>query len=275
MNQNKNQRIQSFLDLMQEYAKNDIMIAFSGGVDSGLLLAAACKQAAHTGKKVYAATIHTTLHPMEELASAQKTAEEIGAIHLILHTDELKEAHIENNPKNRCYLCKRHLFTMLKAKALEYGVTTILDGTNEDDLHEYRPGIAALQELGIMSPLAKAGMTKKDVRSMAKAYGISAADRPSAPCLATRFPYDTELSYNEMRRVENGESYLKTLGFYNVRLRVHGDIVRIEVDDTAFMELVARRKEINAYLTELGYSYITADLAGFRSGSMDEKIKLQ
>lgn len=146
---------------------------------------------------------------------------------------------------------------------------TVLEGTNEDDLHVYRPGIRAVRELGVLSPLAEAGLTKQEVRRMAAEYGISVAARPSAPCLATRFPYGTALSLPELKRVEKGEAYLRSLGFRNVRLRVYGCLVRIEVDAEDLEGLLDRRLEAAAFLKELGYQYVTLDLEGFRSGSMD------
>ncbi len=232
----------------------------------------ACGAAQKNGKKVYAATIHTRLHPLKEIEETKDICREIGAEHIILKVDELKEAGIMDNPVNRCYLCKKQIFLKIKEKASELGAGTILEGTNEDDLHVYRPGIKALRELGIVSPLAEAGLCKKEVRTLAAEYGLKTSSKPSAPCLATRFPYGTALDYEKLARVEKGEDYLKALGFQNVRLRIHDDTARIEVDEDAFERLMEHRKEIIARLKELGYVYITLDLEGFRSGSMDVKI---
>jgi uncharacterized protein len=267
LNENK----QKFLELMDKYTNQDVIIAFSGGVDSSLILKTACKQSSRKNHKVYAFTIHTTLHPMYELELTERIAKEEGAIYEVIRVDELQNAGIMDNPVNRCYLCKKHLFTKLREMARKLQIEVIMDGTNEDDLHVYRPGIKALKELQIISPLAEAGMTKADVREMAKEVGLSVSNRPSAPCLATRFPYGTELSYEEMRKVEKGEEYIKSLGFYNVRIRVHADIARIEVDCADLNKLVEHSKNIVAYLKELGYPYVTVDLEGFRSGSMDYK----
>jgi uncharacterized protein len=148
-----------------------------------------------------------------------------------------------------------------------------MDGTNADDMLSYRPGIHALEELQVISPLAESGMTKDDIRSLAEKYGLTVADRPSSPCLATRFPYGTRLSQSMLRKVEKGEIYLKSLGFYNVRLRVHGDIARIEVDREDLQMVFQHREEIVRYLKEIGYVYITIDLEGFHSGSMDLNLK--
>lgn len=260
---------QKLLERIQQLAKENIALAFSGGVDSSLLLKMCCEAAKANKTKVYAVTIHTELHPMKDLEIAADVAKEAGAEHIIIRTDELKEAGIEYNPVDRCYLCKKLLFERLKEKAAELNAAHIVEGTNEDDLHVYRPGIRALKEQGILSPLAEAGFTKQEVRELAEEYGISVANRPSTPCMATRFPYGAKLDYDSMRRVEKGEEWLRNLGFYNVRIRVHGDIARIEVDKEEMLLLLEKKEEVIAKLKELGYLYITLDLEGFRSGSMD------
>ena len=194
---------------------------------------------------------------------------QIAAHESVIPVDELESAGIGDNPTDRCYRCKKFLFMQMLQKAEELGVRRILEGTNEDDLHVYRPGIRALKELGIKSPLADAGMTKADVRRLAAEYGMPVAAKPAAPCLATRFPYGTKLTYEKLEAVGKGEDFLKTLGFRNVRLRVHDAIARIEVDVEEFPLVSEHRKEIINVLSGLGYPYVTLDLAGFRSGSMD------
>ena len=258
---------------MYAYAQESVVIAFSGGVDSSLLLKLACKAASDTGQTVYAVTAHSRLHPTEDLETAVQVAEEMKAVHKIIFTDELKEAGISNNPKERCYLCKKYLFQKIAGIASEVGARRILEGTNEDDLHVYRPGIRAIQELGIISPLAECGMTKKEVRQLAKEYEISVAARPAGPCLATRFPYGTRLTYEKIEQAELGEHFLKSLGLETVRLRVHGSLVRIETEQAGLSELWEKRTEIVAYLKKLGFAYITVDMEGFRSGSMDIEFR--
>lgn len=255
--------------LMEKYTQENVVIAFSGGVDSSLLLKVACINAEKNKTKVFAITMHTTLHTMNEIENSRVIAREIGAEHLIINVDELKEAGIENNPVERCYLCKKYLFQKLLNKAETLVIKTILDGTNEDDMHMFRPGLKALKELEIKSPLAEADFTKADVRKLAEEYGLSASKKPSTPCLATRFPYGSRISYEEMLKVEKGEEFLRSLGLYNVRLRVHNDIVRIEVDQEDIVKIVVYKEAIIHYLKKLKYRYITVDLEGFRSGSMD------
>lgn len=262
------------LSKMNEYARQNVIVAFSGGVDSTLLLKIACEMAKKEGTKVYAVSMQTRLHPMGEIEQAKKICREMEAEHVVLVIDELKDAGILNNPINRCYLCKKLLFTRIKYFALEHGIDRILEGTNEDDLHVYRPGIKALKELGIISPLAEAGVTKEEVRRLASWYGLTVSSKPSMPCLATRFPYGEELTYEAMEQVEKGEAYLRRFGLHNVRIRVHGTIARIEVDEEAFSEVLHNKKEIIAYLKELGFVYMALDLEGFRSGSMDVGINV-
>lgn len=254
---------------MDKYTENDVAVAFSGGVDSSLILKIACNYARKKDKKVYAVTLHTMLHPVNEIENAIKVAKELGAIHFVIKIDELINAGISKNPVNRCYMCKKYLFSEVIKKAKEWNVSTILEGTNEDDLHVYRPGIQAIQELGIISPLAGAGIEKDEVRKMAFELGISVSSRPSAPCLATRFPYGTILTYEKMTNVEKGEEFIRTFGVYNVRLRIHENIARIEVDEQDINKILTNKKDIISYLKNMGYIYVTVDLEGFRSGSMD------
>lgn len=257
---------------MEAYAGADMVVAFSGGADSSLLLKLACEATEQCGSRVYAITMQTELHTLEDLQVAKKVAKETGAFHIVLHVDELKEAGIEDNPVDRCYRCKKLLFTRMREEAERIGAGVLLEGTNADDLKVYRPGLKAIRELGIKSPLAEAGFTKAEVRALAGEYGVSVAKRPSTPCMATRFPYGTRLTRENLKRAEDGESYIRSLGFYNVRLRVCGETARIEVDETEFDFLIEHRKEIIKFLKSLGYVYVALDLEGFRSGSMDIRI---
>ncbi len=281
-NQNKKQQLQEkekqLAAVMDEYGKEPVCLAFSGGVDSSLLLKLACAAARRHGTKVWAVTFDTMLHPVCDLENARKVAKEMDAAHVVLSVDELEQEELRNNPVNRCYLCKRRLFLRLQEFAGEKGCSLLLDGTNADDLKEYRPGLAALKELGVKSPLAACGLTKKEVKALAGKYGISAASRPSAPCMATRLPYGARLDYDLLKRIEEGEEFLKKELFSegkpgNVRLRVHGDTARLETDARQFAAVLEKKERIAKRLKELGFTYITLDLEGFRSGSMDVKVK--
>ena len=254
---------------MRELAAGDVCLAFSGGVDSSLLLKAAVDAAEETGKKVYAVTFDSRLHPACDLEIAGQVAKELGGIHQVIQIDELEQADIRMNPENRCYLCKRRLFSCLKEFAEERKITCILDGTNEDDLHVYRPGIQALGELGIISPLAELHITKAEVKALASMYGISVASRPSTPCMATRIPYGMELNYDILAQIGEGEAFLREMFSGNVRLRLHKNVARIELDPECLEQAVMKREQVISRLKELGFSYVTLDLEGFRSGSMD------
>lgn len=259
-------------EMIAACAEGNIVVAFSGGADSSLILKMTCEAAERTGHTVYGIFLHTMFHPAGEMESARKIADEVGGVFKTLEIDELKEAGIEYNPQDRCYRCKKYLFQSVLKEAEKLHADIVMEGTNQDDLMVYRPGIRAVKELGIISPLAEAGLTKKEVRRLASEYGLSVSNKPASPCLATRFPYGTKLSSDAMRCVEQGEKILKEQGFHNVRLRVHGEIARIEVDSTDLKTLVEHRKEIISGLKKLGYTYVTLDLEGFRSGSMDVNI---
>lgn len=255
--------------LIRDYTRKDVMVAFSGGVDSSLLLMMVCEGAKENGSQVYGVTMQTSLHPAGEIQDARRVAEEIGAAHVVMQVDEMKEAGIENNPVNRCYLCKKLLFKRMRERAESLKVSTILEGTNEDDLHVYRPGLKALKELDIKSPLAEAGLTKEEVRQLASEYGLSVSDKPAMPCLATRFPYGTALTYEKLNQAEKGELYVKSLGIVNVRLRIHDNIARLEVEQQDLQKMLEHREQVVTNIKKLGFDYVVLDLEGFRSGSMD------
>ena len=268
------QKKEKLLREITSLTEKDCCLAFSGGVDSSLLLFFAVQEAKRQGTKVIAVTFQTRLHPPCDLAIAERVAKEMGAQHVILYVDELEQEEIRQNPKNRCYLCKRHLFEKLREFARTKGIDTILDGTNEDDLHVYRPGLQALKECGVISPLADCQITKQEVKELAAEVKLSVASRPSTPCMATRLPYGTRIDYEFLNRISAGEEWLHTiLGKEgNIRLRVHGDLIRLEVDPENLPKVLSVREKIVSYLKKLGFSYVTLDLQGFRSGSMDEWI---
>lgn len=257
--------------VIEPYAcrEKGLCVAFSGGVDSSLVLKLACEAAKKYGIQVYAVTFDTVLHPACDRETAARVAAELGALHVVIPVDELQLEELRFNPPDRCYRCKRYLFERLVSFAREKGISTVLEGTNEDDRKEYRPGLKALKELGIVSPLALAEIGKKEVRVLAGELGISVASRPSAPCMATRLPYGSLLEHETLRRIEAGETYLRSVFSGNVRLRLHGVVARLEIDGCEMEKALAQRATLCQRLKELGFLYVTLDLEGFRSGSMD------
>lgn len=260
--------------IFADLTKEDVAVAFSGGADSSLILKLAVLHAEKNGTRVLAYTAQTELHPAEDRELAIRTAKEIGAEHYFVMVDELRDAGIENNPVDRCYRCKHLIFRSLQNLAKEQGISVVIEGTNLDDTKVYRPGLKALAELGIHSPLKEAEFTKAEVRALAAEYGISTASRPAAPCMATRFPYGTQLTREKLENVEKGEIFLKGLGFQGLRLRVHDNLARIEVLPEQMGSIMEQREQIVAGLKDLGYDYVTLDLQGFRSGSMDEVLQI-
>lgn len=267
--------LQKIIQYFDPFLQDGICIAFSGGVDSCLILKAAClareQLANETGNlpEILAIVAETRLHPHEDTLQAQAFAKSAGAVCITLEIDELEDPRIKENPANRCYLCKRLLFSAIREAARTHGCRHVFDGTNLDDTKEYRPGLAALEELNIRSPLKELCITKKQVRDFSRYLGLSSSEKPSAPCLATRLPYGAPLDYGLLDRIHSGESFLRKLGFYNVRLRYHAPVLRIEVDTSSLGQVLCQRERILLRMKDLGFSYITLDLEGFRSGSMD------
>lgn len=258
--------------IFTSHLTDGIAIAFSGGVDSSLLLKIACEVSKNTDHKVLAVTFETKLHPHGDLEEARAMALSMGAIHKTILVDEFADPEIMNNPVDRCYRCKNLLFQTLIQYSNSEGYHYLVDGSNYNDLSAYRPGMKALRELGIHSPLLELQITKQQIRSLAAILEIASSDKPSAPCLATRLPYGTRFDFALLERIDQGEQFIKSLGFYNVRLRLHQDILRIEVDNKDFLRFVEKKEHIIQELKVLGFLYITLDMEGFRSGSMDINI---
>jgi len=244
-----------------------VLIAYSGGVDSTLLVKVAYEVLA---EKVLAVTAKSPLYPTSELEMAVNTAKNIGVRHLIIDSDELKIAGFADNPKNRCYLCKKELFTRLRQIAEEYSLAYILDGSNTSDTNDFRPGREAAKEFGVRSLLTEVGLTKEEVREISKNLGLSTYNKPSFACLASRFPYGRRITYEALKIVETGENYLKELGISQVRVRDYDNFCRIEVLKKEMPLLIKRKNEIVDKFKKLGYTYVTLDLEGYRTGSMNE-----
>lgn len=243
-----------------------LAVAFSGGVDSTYLL----HEAAKAGKgKVTALIMKTPSVPERELDEAVTFCKSRGISFFVLPADPFSAAGFRENGRDRCYICKHFLFSALLEKATEEGIPFVADGTNADDTKEFRPGLRALKELDIRSPLAEAGLTKKEIRELSEKEGLPTWNKPSFSCLATRFPYGEELTVEKLRKTEAAENLLAELGFTQRRVRVHGNLARIEVLPAEIPLLLERRDMISSRLEELGFLYTTVDLKGFRSGSMD------
>lgn len=259
---------QKLLQTIQEYPSERICIAFSGGVDSTLVL----KACIDAGKIVYPVIFRTVLHPSAEVGEARKITDSLGVALEVMEIDEFKYPEILENTPERCYQCKKALFTLLSEYALQQNCSVIVDGTNLDDRSEFRPGLRALSELSIHSPIAETGLHKADVRVLCAEHGLSVSSKPSSPCLATRLPYFTHITKEALRAIEAGETTLKTMGFTQVRVRKHGETARIELLEAELPQALAKRQEIAVALKTAGFDYITLDLEGFRSGSMDLHI---
>jgi uncharacterized protein len=245
-----------------------MLVAFSGGVDSSLLLAAAV-EASPGG--VLAATASSPIHPARELAEARRIAGLIGARHEIVRTRELADPCFTANPLDRCYHCKRALFARFKQMAGERGLRAIVEGSTVEDLSDFRPGEQALRELEILSPLRQADFTKREVRDLARAIGLPNWDKAASACLASRFPYGTEITCEALQRIERLEDLLLSLGFRQVRARCHGEMVRLEVGQEA-LELAVRpdiRDRIVQAARREGFRFVALDLQGYRMGSLN------
>jgi uncharacterized protein len=259
------------LSKLQQYLCDlkKVLIAFSGGVDSTFLLAAAIRS---IGKdNILAVIAESPTYPSDEVAWAKKLCEDFEVNYKLIQTDEFSDENFVKNPKERCYYCKKELFSRLNEIAKENGIDHVLDGSNFDDKSDYRPGTQAKCELGVKSPLLELGFTKQNIRDISKEWDLPTWDKPSYACLASRIPYGTKITEDILKRVEAGEKYLRSLGFKQLRVRHHGPIVRIELDDrdlaTDLMDEIAKKFE------KLGYTYVTLDLKGYRTGSMNETLE--
>jgi len=251
--------------------KKSAVIAFSGGVDSVTLAALAYQT---LGRNALAVTAGSAGLPRRELEAAIHTAREIGIDHRVVQFDELNEPGFAENTPDRCYYCKKGLLRTLAEVADEVGSNVILDGTNASEIRGHRPGWQAIIEAGerVFTPFTEYGVTKEEVREIARALGLSVADKPSNACLSTRFPYGQPITREGVARIESAEDQLISQGFTRIRVRDHGGIARIEVMPSEFATVLKERERIAACLKKLGFNYVTLDIEGFRSGSMDEVL---
>ncbi len=247
-----------------------VVIAFSGGTDSTLVL-----QVAHDvlgEENVVALTAVSPSLPEAERQEAEALARQIGVRHILIESAEFANPNYLANTPNRCFFCKEEVYGKFVAYAREHDYHAVVDGSNADDRRDHRPGRQAAKRYGIRSPLQEVGLTKAEVRQLARDLGLPNWDKPSAACLASRIPYGTPITIETLKRIEQAESILRDLGLRQLRVRHHGALARIEVDPSDFHLLVERRQEIIPLFNALGYTYVTLDLNGFRSGSMNEVL---
>lgn len=263
------QKLAKLKTIILEY--NSVLVAFSGGMDSTLVLKVALDVLPKN--KVLAITADSPTYPREELLFSKNVAKSLGVRHKIIKTCELEEEKFASNPVNRCYFCKSELFSKLKTIASEFKLNFVVDGSSVSDKSDFRPGSIAKRELKIHSPLLEAGFTKEDIRNLSRKIGLPTWDKPSLACLASRIPYGTRINSDLLERVNRAEVYLRNLGFKQARLRHYNGLCRIEVPKEDIPLLINKRIQVVDRFKKMGYNYITVDLEGYRTGSMNEVIR--
>ncbi len=251
--------------------RGSALVAFSGGVDSSLALAVAAR--ALPKKRVLAVTSNNETYLPSELEGAEALALSLGVEHLVVNTRELDDPNYASNPTNRCYFCKSTLYSDLARISSEKGYACVVDGANKDDEGDYRPGRKAARELGVISPLSLAGVSKLEVRELARYLGLRSWDKPALACLSSRFPYGQEITPEKLAQVARAEEFLRSRGYAQVRVRHHGEIARLEVGAEEMERAFAERQEISTELKDAGFLYVTLDLTGYTSGSLNAALK--
>lgn len=250
-------------------ALGSLAVAFSGGVDSTFLL-----KVSHDvlGDACVAVTASSCSFPERELNEARAFCVQNGIRHIVVRSEELEIEGFRHNPKNRCYLCKRELFEKIRDIADTEGLNAVAEGSNTDDNGDYRPGLLAVKELGVLSPLRQVGLSKAEIRVLSKEMGLPTWDKQSFACLSSRFVYGETINEERLRMVDRAEQLLLDLGFHQVRVRIHGQLARIEINPSEFDKLLNVREAVTSAFREYGFSYVTMDLTGYRTGSMNETL---
>ena len=256
---------------LEEYLRGlgSLAVAYSAGLDSTFLLAAAREA---LGDRVLAVTARSVLCPARETGEAEAFCRAWGIEHIVLDYDALAVPGVRDNPPDRCYRCKKALFGQILDTAHARGIEHVAEGSNADDEGDYRPGMKAVAELGILSPLREVRLTKADIRALSREMGLSTWDKPSYACLASRFVYGETITPERLAMVDRAEQRLLDWGFSQMRVRVHGDMARVEVPPEDFPRLIARASELDKYLRSLGFAYAAMDLGGYRTGSMNRTL---